>query len=224
LPHLSAILSLKIASRNIFFKVGGFDFVFSPETRIAPSENALPYDQLASGAIIYAYVNGNPVNLIDPTGEFGLPGAGFGFISGAVGGYISSGGRLDATLFGGVAGALVGLVNPIPGITGVIGGNVGASIVGQMVGNVSTCKPTYDVDLFAAGMAGLGGGVGRGFGQYLSSPTRSASAYIIYRGLGATRPAVQELGESLIEGTVGGIFEGVSSSQSSSSTNCECQK
>lgn len=79
MPHLSAILSLKIASRKIFFKVGGFDFVFSPETRIAPSENALPYDQPASGAIIYSYVGGNPVNYSDPLGLWSVKG---GFYTG----------------------------------------------------------------------------------------------------------------------------------------------
>ena len=32
----------------------------------------MPYDQVASGAIIYAYVGGNPVNAVDPKGENAL--------------------------------------------------------------------------------------------------------------------------------------------------------
>ena len=43
-------------------------FFIRPQALEASSKNALPYDDGSSGAIIYAYVGGNPLNRIDPLG------------------------------------------------------------------------------------------------------------------------------------------------------------
>lgn len=43
-------------------------FVSCPQARTASSENAFGYDGGASGQTIYTYVDGDPVNLVDPSG------------------------------------------------------------------------------------------------------------------------------------------------------------
>jgi hypothetical protein len=50
-------------------------FFIYPQALGASSKNAPAYDGWSSGPIIYAYVDGNPVSMVDPTGEFGIPGA-----------------------------------------------------------------------------------------------------------------------------------------------------
>ena len=68
---------------------------------------------------LYRYVMGDPVNLVDPEGEFAwiAAGAGAGFVGG-VGGYYAAGGRsfskgFKAGLVGAAGGAITGALAPI---------------------------------------------------------------------------------------------------------------
>ena len=172
-------------------------------------------------------MGGNPLSYIDPDGQFAINVAGgvFGFISGSVGGYISSGGDFNSAFQGGLAGGVVGLVNPLGGLAGIFLGNASASAVGQVVGNFSSCNDPLDIDLGVAVASGIGGTFGAGIGHYLSVPTRSSSAFVITQGLGPSRPFVREFFESIVEGSVGGVTEFLSSPPSSigSKNNCECR-
>jgi len=49
-------------------KQGEGVFVSRSLTRTTPRENGLPYDELASGATIYAYVGNDPLSRVDPLG------------------------------------------------------------------------------------------------------------------------------------------------------------
>ena len=53
------------------------DFFNSAQTAAVTRQNACVYDEGASGSIIYAYVNGNPLSFIDPKGLAGLRLPGF---------------------------------------------------------------------------------------------------------------------------------------------------
>ncbi len=53
-------------------------FVLSPQAVDLPEKSACAYDESMTGQTIYAYVGGNPVNDVDPTGEVGLLGAAIG--------------------------------------------------------------------------------------------------------------------------------------------------
>ncbi len=75
----------------------------------------------------YAYVEGNPLNKVDPTGEFGLPGAAAGAIIGGIGGAFGA----NATGGNVLRGAIIGAT------TGALVGGSGAWLTGSLMGNVA---------------------------------------------------------------------------------------
>jgi len=175
---------------------------------------------LLGGLNTYGYVGGNPITRIDPTGEFGLAGAGTGFISGFVGGTVA-GGNLKSGLIGGIAGATVGFFNPFASrAAGAFAGNFIASLAGQAAGVASNCKrkPRLDeIDPLVAGGAGIGGLGGRGLGGLIQS---SRSNRLTPGKLGPRRPGVDSVFNSIFEGLGVGIGEGAFLGDSSRQCGC----
>jgi RHS repeat-associated protein len=105
---------------------------------------------------LWGWPGENPLFYRDPTGRFGLVGAGIGLVAGGVGGYITGG--WSGALAGGVAGGVVGLVNPFASsVVGAAAGAAAASALGQVLGNVVTGNPA--LQNFSVG-AVAGAGVG----------------------------------------------------------------
>jgi RHS repeat-associated protein len=90
---------------------------------------------------LYAYVGGDPINFVDPTGHWGIPGAigsgltgnlstaiGAGF--GAAGNAVSGGGL--GSIFGGAVGGAFG-----GGVAGLPGGGMAGMAVGTYVGGIA---------------------------------------------------------------------------------------
>jgi RHS repeat-associated protein len=122
---------------------------------------------LKGGINLYVYANNNPVNLMDPRGDFGIPGAVIGGISGAVGGFLGGiqSGNVWAGVaggaFGGAAGAVTGAVlgPSTGGITGsAIGGTMGG-FIGGMVGKHLSNPNASDKEKLLAGAKGAGIGL-----------------------------------------------------------------
>lgn len=95
----------------------------------------------------YAYVEGNPVSKVDPTGKFGVVGFGVGVFAGGAAGYISGG--WQGAVIGGVTGAVIGIVAPWASYE--VGTLAGAEI-GGMLGSTTAFVGTNAV-------AGLGGAI-----------------------------------------------------------------
>ena len=98
---------------------------------------------LAGGDLnLYRSRGNNPLGYLDPDGRFGLPGIVFGAVAGGLGGFLSSGGSIKATIIGAGAGAVVGAFNPWlaeaagAGVAGIITG-AASSAAGQLAGNLA---------------------------------------------------------------------------------------
>ena len=59
-PECASRTKTKTTGRAVFF--------IDPQTRTASSEIDFDYDELVSGAIIYAYLDSNPISKVDPSG------------------------------------------------------------------------------------------------------------------------------------------------------------
>lgn len=109
---------------------------------------------------LYSYVGQDPMSYIDPTGNFGIPGATVGYISGFVGGYAATG-SVPAALIGGLAGAATGFILPQASTAmGIFWSNVASNIAGQALANAVDPRPGVRVDLLSPVLSGIGGAVG----------------------------------------------------------------
>jgi RHS repeat-associated protein len=159
---------------------------------------------------LYGYVLSDPVNLIDPIGEYGFAGAAYGFVSGAIGGYIS-GGNLSSVILGGLAGAAVGFVNPWSShAAGAFAGNAIASLTGQAAGNYLVGKCVTNSNNYSVGAA-VGAGVGGVLGVKLGSAIGGHAGVFSFPVIGSqvARHTVSRAPQDIVASVVEGLSVGM---------------
>ena len=114
---------------------------------------------LKGGINLYVYANNNPVNLVDPRGDFGIPGAVIGGFTGAFGGFL--GGIQSGKVWAGIAGGAVG------GLSGALLGSALGPVKGGAIGGA------------------FGGFVGGVLSKHLGEPDASDRAKLLTGAKGA---------------------------------------
>ena len=119
---------------------------------------------------LYAYVQNNPVLLVDPSGESGFIGGAIGVVAGGVGGYITSGSFWGATV-GAIAGGVTGFVTPslsygAGATTAAFVSGAAGSYAGQVAGSLisENDNPYSNVNVPAIIGSGAGAGAAAALG------------------------------------------------------------
>ncbi|HEX6913305.1 MAG TPA: RHS repeat-associated core domain-containing protein, partial [Longimicrobium sp.] len=127
---------------------------------------------------LYAYSIEDPVNVQDPTGHQGVPGAIVGAIAGGFGAY-ATGGDAISVIAGALAGGLVGLASaPQSWYMGAAIG-AGSSLLGQGIGIAFKCTTGSSIlnpmnyNLGAAAGGAIGGVLGIGLAPMVAGPVTS---------------------------------------------------
>jgi RHS repeat-associated protein len=148
---------------------------------------------LRGGINMYAYCMNNPVNMVDPSGQFGPVGVVIGGLSGAFAGFVAGAqaGNIWAGVVGGAAGGIVGgAVGFIfPQVSPYVGGIVGGFVGGAIGGGVGkTIKDPHS----SAGERLLAMGKGAGIGIITGTITGAVGAAVL--SIGATGYAMDLTG------------------------------
>jgi RHS repeat-associated protein len=144
-----------------------------------------PIDFAGGDVNLYGYVQNDPVNFVDPSGEYFTTAIGIfqgglsGFIAGAQNGNILAG--VAGGFAGAAAGGLVGTL--LPGSSGLVGSFVGGLVGGAVGGGVEAhLKPCGDVvkgALLGAGKGALSGLAGGGAAKITAAVTSKGTAAIV---------------------------------------------
>jgi RHS repeat-associated protein len=180
---------------------------------------------------LYAYAIEDPVNMHDPTGHQGIPGAIVGLVAGGFGAY-ATGGDAISVISGAIAGGIVGLASApqswyagaaLGGVTNLMGRAIGISFkctTASSMGNLGN----YNFGAAAGGA--IGGALGVGLAPMVSGPvTNLAEAALANTLRYPTLPQrAGEVASGLANGLLGSASEAAFQSLAHPGVKCDEDK